>query len=180
MQCGRAGFLRSGQNEIEPLDLSRLRSPHRHESRTANRIAQLISQKSGCADLVDLFCNAEGRFPVSSSNGRCSEGVHARNVDFFRNHNRRSLHCLACRNGRPWLPGSTQTEPCVRNPRRAIRSIARRSRTRHVRQLIEPELLGTGEHFMLPDVHCFRNFGKTKTTGCRVCNCLRRILLRRR
>ena len=55
MQCRRAGFLRAGQNEIESLDLSRLRPPHRHESRTANRIAQLISQKSGKADIVDLF-----------------------------------------------------------------------------------------------------------------------------
>jgi hypothetical protein len=101
MQRRRAALLRTGQNEIEPLDLSRLRLPHRHESRTANRIAQLISQKSGCAGIVDLFCNAEGRPPVLNSNGRCFEAVHARDVDFCRDHNRRSLNCLACRNGRP-------------------------------------------------------------------------------
>lgn len=43
MQRCRAGFLRTGQNEIEPLDFSRFSHPHRHESRTADRIAQLIS-----------------------------------------------------------------------------------------------------------------------------------------
>lgn len=82
MQCCRAGFLCAGQNKIQPLDLSRLGPPHRHESRTADHIAQLISQKSGRADIVDLFCNFEIRFPVLSNNGRCFEGVHARDVDF--------------------------------------------------------------------------------------------------
>ena len=65
MQCCRAGFLRTGQNEIEPLNLSRLRSPHRHESRTDNRIAQLMFQKTGDrTEMIDLFCNAKGRLVV--------------------------------------------------------------------------------------------------------------------
>ncbi len=64
MQRCRAGLLRAGQNELQPLDLSRLGPPHRHESRTASRIAQSISQKNGHTDIVDLFCNAQVRFPV--------------------------------------------------------------------------------------------------------------------
>ena len=63
------------------------------------------SQKNGHADIVDLFCNAEVRFPVLSRDGSCLEGVHARDVDFLRDRNRRSFHCIACRNGRSWLPG---------------------------------------------------------------------------
>ena len=120
MQRSRAGFLRAGQNEIQPLDLSRLGPPHRHESRTANPIAQLIFQKRGHTEIVDLFCNFDIAFPVLRSNGRCFEGVHARDVDFLRDHNRRPLHCIACGNGRPWLPGGAQTEPSVQNFRRAV------------------------------------------------------------
>src|SRR4029079_6043995 len=45
MERCRGGHLRAGQNERQPLDLSRLGPPHRHESRTASRIAQSISQK---------------------------------------------------------------------------------------------------------------------------------------
>jgi hypothetical protein len=58
MQCCRAGFLRTGQNEIEPLDFSGLGPPHRHESRTADRIAQLISvqvTKAGALTLPIFF-----------------------------------------------------------------------------------------------------------------------------
>ena len=56
MQRGRARFLCTDQNEIEPVNLSRLRPPHRHESRTDNRIAQLMFQKTrGCTEIVDLF-----------------------------------------------------------------------------------------------------------------------------
>ena len=120
MQRSRAGFLRAGQNEIQPLDLSRLWPPHGHESRTANLIAQLIFQKRGHTEIVDLFCNFDIGFPVLRSNGRCIEGVHARDVDFLRDHNRRSLHCIACRNGRPWLPWGTQTEPPGGSFRRAV------------------------------------------------------------
>ena len=120
MQCRRAGFLRTGQNEIEKFDPSRLGLPHRHESRTANCFAQLISQKSGRADIVDLFCNLEIRLPVLHKDGRCFEGVHARDVNFLRDYNRRFLHCLACRDGRPRLSGGAQTEPCVRGFSRAV------------------------------------------------------------
>ena len=45
----------AGQNEIQALDLSRLGPPHRHESRTANPIAQLIFQKRGHTEIVDLY-----------------------------------------------------------------------------------------------------------------------------
>jgi hypothetical protein len=172
MQCCRAGFLGAGQNEIQPLDLSRLRPPHRHESRTVNGIAQLISQKSGCADIVDLFCNGAGRFPVLSSNGPCFEGVHARDVDFRRDYNRRFLRCLACCNRRPRLSGGAQTEPCVRNSRRSAGSIQSWPTPRMDRQVIEPELSRTRQHFMLLDVHCLRNFAKIKTR----CHCVRNWL----
>ena len=120
MQRSRAGFLRAGQYEIQSLDLARLGPPHRHESRTGNPIAQLISQKTGHTDIVDLFCNFDIGFPVLTSNGRCFEGVRARDVDFLRDHNRRSLHCIACRNGCSWLPGAAQTEPSIRNFRRPV------------------------------------------------------------
>ena len=60
MQCRRAGFLRTGQNEIELLNLFRLPPPHRLESRTDNRFAQLMSQKTrDRIEIVDLFCNAK-------------------------------------------------------------------------------------------------------------------------
>ena len=66
MQCGRAGFLRAGQNEIEPLNLPRLSSPHRHESRTSNQVAQSASlkQKARSTANVDLFCNRKTRRTV--------------------------------------------------------------------------------------------------------------------
>ena len=105
MQRCRAGFLRAGQNELQPLDLSRLGPPHHHESRTASRIAQSISQKNGHTDIVDLFCNAQVRFPVLSSNGSCFEGIRTRDVDFLRDRGRRSIYCIACCIGCPWLPG---------------------------------------------------------------------------
>ena len=66
MQCGRAGFLRAGQNEIEPLNLPRLSSPHRHESRTSNQVAQSASLKHKARSTanVDLFCNRKTRRTV--------------------------------------------------------------------------------------------------------------------
>ena len=66
MQRGRAGFLRAGQNELQLLDLSRLGSPHRHESRTSNQVAQSASlkQKARSTANVDLFCNRKTRRTV--------------------------------------------------------------------------------------------------------------------
>ena len=60
MQRGRTGFLGAGQNEVQSLNLSRLAFPHRHQSRTANRIAQLISAyaRTRRADIVELFVTA--------------------------------------------------------------------------------------------------------------------------
>ena len=52
MQRGRAGFLRTGENEIEPLDFAPSASKHRHESRAAKRVAQSGSREQ---DVVDLF-----------------------------------------------------------------------------------------------------------------------------
>ncbi len=75
VQRCRARFLSPGKNEIQPLDLSRLSRPHRHESRAATLIAQLISQRSGRDHIVDLFCNSEIRFLVLDKDGRCFEGV---------------------------------------------------------------------------------------------------------
>src|SRR5437762_1669024 len=45
--------------------------------------------------------------------------------------------------------------------------------------MIEPGLSRSDQHFMLVDVHRFRNFAKHRTARRRVCNCLRRIRRRR-
>ena len=67
---------------------------------------QLIFQKDGHTEIVGSFCNFDIALPVLRSDGRCFEGVHARDVDFLRDHNRRPLRCIACCNGCPWLPGA--------------------------------------------------------------------------
>ena len=40
MQRRRPGFLRAGQNEIEPLNFATLCPEHRHQSRTTDRFTQ--------------------------------------------------------------------------------------------------------------------------------------------
>ena len=103
MQGRGPGFLRAGQNEIQPVDLFRLGLPHGHESRTDKRIAQLLSRQAAAPIIGDLSCNAERRFAVLSNNGRCFEGVNAWDVDFLRDPDRCSLHCLARSNRRHCL-----------------------------------------------------------------------------
>jgi hypothetical protein len=85
MQRRRPRFLRARQDEIQPLNLSRLGRPHPHESRTIDRIAQsrLVQvTKTAAPDIVDLFCNLKIRVPVLHSDEFRFESPRVRDVDF--------------------------------------------------------------------------------------------------
>lgn len=84
MQRCRPGFLRASQNEIDPLDLSQLGSPHSHESRTADHIVQsAIAQfrKTAARDVVDVFCNRTIRAPVLHNDEFSFEGARTWDID---------------------------------------------------------------------------------------------------
>ena len=135
---------------------------------TASRNRSPLIPETRPAEIPD-FCNLAVQFLVSSCNGCCFEGLHARNVDFLRDHNRCLLHCLACHDGSRELPGYAQRNRASKTPRRRLIDFTSLQNGLD-RQLVEPELSRPRQHFMLLDVHCFRNFAKTKTACRRVCN----------
>jgi hypothetical protein len=191
MQRCRAGFLCADQNEIEPVDLSQPTLPHRHESRTTNRIAQSssLSRKSACTNIADLFCNfavliivaqqtgeqIEIQFPVLQNDGPCLK-VFARGTLTFLEiiivvtfvaslATIAAISSLGCASGtgHPEVPNVL----CFTN--------SATDRTRLNRGVPQQELSHTCQRFMLVDVHWLLDFAKSKTNRCRVLHGIRRV-----